>query len=382
MMIATTISANPTLRRIKKQILGAVGAHYLPKFLRRRMIASGIRQDELESVLRQSKNFDKLSHLFAAVQEARESKGRYWYELGLKPKSKDYLLNSAIWGFYASLLSTDDQDFQRNAYTSSAKSYALAAPLFKYPAQQVDIPCTTNTLKGYIRLPQTDSKAAKLDILQRQYPCVILINGFHSSKEELFFVENAFLNQKIATLSFDHAGIGESIQTSRDSLDLSALGNALRICVQSIPQIDPHRVAVFGTSLGGAIALNLAAEFPDHFKAVAALSAPFDLASRLDVLLLSSWRQVNYIMSNDEQVIHECARKLSLKNSLPSVQASTLIVSGGKDRLAGKIDGQLIYDQVAAQDKKLLICPRARHGCYEMMPSLRYEIAQWIKQRI
>jgi pimeloyl-ACP methyl ester carboxylesterase len=379
---ATTASARSTLRRIKKQILGAVGAHYLPKFLSRRIVAAGIRPDELEGVLRQSKNFDNLSHLFAAVQEARESKGRYWYELGLKPKSKDYLLNSAIWGFYASVLSTDDPDFQRNTYNNCAKSYALAAPHFKYPAQQIDIPCTTNTLKGYIRLPVADSKAAKLEILQRQYPCVILINGFNSSKEELFFVENSFLNQKIATLSFDHAGIGESVQTSRESLDLSALGNALRICIQSMPQIDPHRVAVYGASLGGAVALNLAAEFPDHYKAVASLSAPYDLASRLDVLLLSSWRQVNYLMSNDEQVIHELARKLSLKNSLGNVKSSTLIISGGKDRLAGKIDGQQIYDQVSAQDKKLLICPRARHGCYEMMPSLRYEIAQWIKQRI
>ena len=40
------------------------------------------------------------------------------------------------------------------------------------------------------------------------------------------------------------------------------------------------------------------------------------------------------------------------------------------------------WEMPGAPDKKLLYIPNAGHGCYEMMPSLRYEIAQWIRQRI
>jgi hypothetical protein len=43
---------------------------------------------------------------------------------------------------------------------------------------------------------------------------------------------------------------------------------------------------------------------------------------------------------------------------------------------------KMIYEQIGAGDKKLIVCPGASHNCYEMMPSLRHEIAQWIKQRL
>ena len=58
------------------------------------------------------------------------------------------------------------------------------------------------------------------------------------------------------------------------------------------------------------------------------------------------------------------------------------MLGGGKDLIAMPEETRAIYEQCGATDKKLIICPSAGHNCDDMMPSLRYEIAQWLKQRL
>jgi esterase/lipase len=181
----------------------------------------------------------------------------------------------------------------------------------------------------------------------------------------------------MATLSFDHLGSGESQCDSSSVFDVNDLANALELFLAGCPQVDRQRIALHGLSFGGNLALKLAAEFPMRFQAVACLSPAYDLAATL-----SERRQLNGQQIAERKNLQDLVETLSTPEHISKISSPLLVAGGGRDPLIDVKDLELIYGQANAQDKKLLICPRAGHLCLEMMPSLRFEIAKWIRERI
>jgi alpha-beta hydrolase superfamily lysophospholipase len=80
--------------------------------------------------------------------------------------------------------------------------------------------------------------------------------------------------------------------------------------------------------------------------------------------------------------IFDLARRTPLRPLLPYMKTPLLAVGGGRDIIAMPDETRAIYEECGSTDKKLIICAGAGHNCFEMMPSLRHEIAQWIRQRL
>jgi alpha-beta hydrolase superfamily lysophospholipase len=359
------------------QFLNTVGARLIPSSLPLRAVANGLNKEEIDVVLRQSDSVDELQELFGVVADAYEEKGRYYEELGLKPRVKDHYFHSALWNFYAQLLSCQPEQ-KADRYKRSAFTYAKAADHFEDATEKISIPYLAHRLAGYLRLPET-SKA--FDLEQREgeslgFPTVIIVNSFDSTKEELYYTENAFLKAGMATLSFDHLGMGESECDTTTACDVLDLANALELFLAGCPQIDGRRIALHGLSFGGSLALKLAAEFPQRFQAVACLSTPYDLKKAWAEQRLDS-QQIS-----DKQNFPELLEALAAPEHISSISSPLLVAGGGRDPLVTVNDLEQIYGQANSQDKKLLLCPKAGHQCLEMMPSLRFEIAQWIRERI
>jgi pimeloyl-ACP methyl ester carboxylesterase len=100
-----------------------------------------------------------------------------------------------------------------------------------------------------------------------RWPCVVLANGFSGTRDWILpdFAQR-FADAGVAALTFDYRHLGESGGTPRQIVKvreqradlLAALVHARRE-----PRIDPRRVALWGTSLGGSHALAVAAEDRD-----------------------------------------------------------------------------------------------------------------------
>ncbi|MCL9782066.1 alpha/beta hydrolase [Vibrio sp. S4M6] len=116
---------------------------------------------------------------------------------------------------------------------------------------------TSNGLNvvGNLYLPSGES--------QTSYPVIIMCHGFCGVKELLLpnFAER-FSKEGYAVLTFDYRGFGESEGESGrlvPTLQIEDIHAAVDF-VGTLPQVDPTRIALWGTSFGGANAIIAASE--------------------------------------------------------------------------------------------------------------------------
>jgi dipeptidyl aminopeptidase/acylaminoacyl peptidase len=341
-------------------------------------VANGIDREQLEAVWRQVHDRDELAPLMLAIAENRLQQALYWHDVGVRNRARDNYLEATFWELYASLLSNDAAARQKSL-AQAKTSYALAAPHFANPCEEITIHYMGEELKGYLRLPMpVDGEVTS--IINTNHPCAVLFNGISTPKEEFYFTENSLLSLGIATLSFDYPFTPDA--NSMVALDAEELGNALLLALSSRPEVDMTRLVAYGTSVGGRIALYIAAKYNQRFRAVVSLSAPYDMLNDLDLLLPAMRREFAASQLCSKATVFDIARQTPLRGELEKIEMPSLVIGGGKDIVAMPEETKMIYEQIGAGDKKLIICPGASHNCYEMMPSLRHEIAQWIKQRL
>jgi fermentation-respiration switch protein FrsA (DUF1100 family) len=100
----------------------------------------------------------------------------------------------------------------------------------------------------------------------KQYPCVVMANGFSGTMDWILPAFAArFAAADIAVLAFDYRHLGESTGHPRQVVDIDRqredLVNAINFA-RTYKGIDPDRIALWGTSLGGSHVIEVAAKMP------------------------------------------------------------------------------------------------------------------------
>ncbi len=97
-------------------------------------------------------------------------------------------------------------------------------------------------------------------------PCVVMANGFSGTMDWILpSFADRFAEAGLAVLTFDYRHLGESGGEPRQIVDVRKQRADLRRAVafaRSHPRIDPDRIALWGTSLGGSHVVDLAANDP------------------------------------------------------------------------------------------------------------------------
>lgn len=98
-------------------------------------------------------------------------------------------------------------------------------------------------------------------------PCVVLAHGFSGTQDtpSLMAVAGAFAAAGFFALTFDYRNFGESDGEPRHVIDIDQQLRDIRAAIafaRSRAEIDPERVALWGTSLGGGHVVAAAAEDP------------------------------------------------------------------------------------------------------------------------
>ncbi len=253
-------------------------------------------------------------------------------------------------------------------------------------------------LIGDLYLPDTVAEGAKL-------PTVVLCHGFAGIREILlpayaeFFAKNGY-----AALVFDYRGFGDS-EGERGRLvpteQVVDIRNAITF-TQTLPQVDPNRIGLWGTSFGGANAVYTAA----IDKRVKCLSVQITFASgermvaggmndeertKMLATLQKAWQRAvtknKPLMLNMDQILTDPDSKAfyrktveahpKLKNRLPlttikesmecrpeqlisNLTIPVMIIGATGDIVCPVEESKILYKK-AKEPKELFIIDNARH---------------------
>ncbi len=158
---------------------------------------------------------------------------------------------------------------------------------------------------------------------------------------------------------------------------------------------EADKAVVVGLSMGGLVALQLAAEHPDHVDAIALVAAALKLRNPMApgnalaflqpmVRKLVHWwpmppnyadkelekYDTNYDRAPMDAILSFLEYTTYIEKRLPEVRAPALIIQSHKDQTVAPKSAQIIHDRIASTDKRIVWFEKSHH---EMMRDLERE---------
>ena len=213
-------------------------------------------------------------------------------------------------------------------------------------AEQVQVPGHGVTLGGYFFKPQAGTPP---------YPAVILLHGFAGHAHNMVGLARTCTANGYAALALSLRGWlgsdGESDQGLRQPLDVLAAIDWLA----KRPLVDKERIAVVGASMGGQVALLVAAHKPP-IRAVASFYGPTDLAR---------WREANPFIRDylDDLCGPEGLPVRSPILRVAQIDAPVLLVHGDRDENVPVEQVQAMAEALKSHGKEVetFIVPGGTH---------------------
>ena len=251
--------------------------------------------------------------------------------------------------------------------------YRIAAPYLVPAARRFDLDLDRFTIPGYLRLPPGD----------RQAPCVILLGGLESTKEESYLFEQMCLRRGLATCTFDGPGQGELFFQTGLRTDFERYCSRVIDYLEEQPAIDSSRIGVLGRSLGGYYAVRSAA-LDRRLQACACWGALFDL-SWWDRIPRTTQDGFVYVTRMPDRPSAEgyLQRAVDLRGVAEELRCPLYVLHGGQDTiLPGEQVERLDTATRKVQDRTLQVEPEGNHCCHNLSPIVRPHMADWLASRL
>jgi 2,6-dihydroxypseudooxynicotine hydrolase len=311
----------------------------------------------------------------------------YWADLSRRyePSGRDGIaaghhLSGGRWLWLASLCSQyaqfiwfHDPERRESEQRRKVELYRDAAPYLSPPALRVDIPFEDTTIASYLRLPpRTD----------RPVPCVVLIGGLESTKEESHLFENLLLERGVATFTFDGPGQGEMFFDVKLVPDFHRYTTAAVDHLVQRPELDADRLAVLGRSLGGYYALQSAAADP-RFKAAVCWGGTFDL-SDFDIMPPHIARGFLYASGQTEVESGRdyLQRAIDLTALAPDVRCPTLIMNGRRDAIFSTKQTEKFEQHLTGAPVEYYFEDEGIHCAHNLWHVVRPRMVDWVLDRV
>lgn len=214
---------------------------------------------------------------------------------------------------------------------------------------------------------------------------IVLVHGFLASPAELRSLGAALADGGYPVIAVRLKGHGTSPWDLRDRAWQDWMGSVERGF--EIMSAHASGVCLIGVSLGGTLALRLAADAPPGLAGVTAISAPIKLRNKNLVFVpmihgankLAEWTAsleelVPFRLNDSEQpeinyrhipirALFELRRAIDdLNRNLHKVTCPIAVLQGSDDQVVDPKSAQIIYDKVATTEKVLHWVESRRHG--------------------
>ena len=282
----------------------------------------------------------------------------------------EWLWLSSLCCQYGQFLWSDERT--RDAQARKAMLYARAAPYLRPPAERIDLPYKDVVIPGYLRLPLGR---------QDKVPCVVLLGGLESTKEESYLFENLLLARGVATFAFDGPGQGEMWEQLEVQPDFDRYTSFVADYLGTRAELDPGNLGVLGRSLGGHYALR-SASADARFRACVSWGG-FVYMDRWEArsdATRERWRYVTKAATQAE-AREKTERIIDCRTLLPDLRAPTYILHGALDpipiRQVDVLRSLAIHAPLTIEIK-----PAGDHCCHNLGPAPRVAMADWIADRL
>jgi 2,6-dihydroxypseudooxynicotine hydrolase len=348
--------------------LGA--AQQMPSWAKLQFLNAGVTSSDLDRVLNRVTSLTSWVDEWETLGRAHEQGGRDALALGRESQAAQrFLAASAAYNFSQYVVFLDTRRKQR-LHDQCVNAYAQAAPLFEIPARPFRVSYRHRALEGYLRVPP----------VRGPVPVVVIFNGTNAVKEELHWWSDALLERGLATIMFDGPGLGHTFHKLSWVAEPRPIGSAILNAIESCPELDPGAVAFLGMSLGGYLAIRMAAHDP-RVRAVAAVSPPHSADIYWNVTLAGMRRELAALYHIDERAMTSVIEKITLANVLPKLECPLMISGGGHDHITPGSEAWRIFEG-AHCPRELVFYPRGAHDCFNVLSDLRPRMVNWLTAEI
>ncbi len=345
-------------------------ARQMPGWAKLQFTNAGVSPADLARVLGRITSLESWVDEWESLGRAHEQGGRDALALGHRADAAArFLAASAAYNFGQYVLFLD-VDRKRMLHEACVRSYAAAAPRFDIPAQPIEVLYRRRAMEGYLRVPRGAGPA----------PVVVLFNGTNAVKEELHWWSDALLERGLATITFDGPGMGRTFHRLSMVAEPRPVGVAILNRIEAYPELDPDAVALFGMSLGGYMAIRMAAH-DRRIRAVAAVSPPYSADIYWNVTLSSMRRELAALYNIEEREMTMVIDKITLAGVLADLACPLMVSGGGHDMITPGSEAWRIF-QGARCDRELVYYPKGAHDCFNVISDLRPRMVSWLARQL
>jgi 2,6-dihydroxypseudooxynicotine hydrolase len=348
--------------------LKGFGKLMLPRF-----IANGASSTDVATAVKQldAHATDNWTAVWTNIAQDYEQRGQKNVDDNNLDDAKYLLLKASVYYRIAGYPYPVDEPRQ----IASGKAVKIFRQYLKFldnPPQLITLSLETRKVNGYYRKPAGAQKT----------PLVILLPGIDSNKEEMFWIEEHFLDKGFATYSVDIPGTGESDWSMRSDSE-RMLAKVIKY-FQGDNSIYQDKIAVVGFNFGGYWGLKLAAQ-NIGIKCVAAVSPPihytFDRNHLNQMPRFLADMLLKICGATDYQDMFNILSAMSLKDQdlLRDIKVPVMVIGSEEDFMVPKED-LLLLPQELKEPVTLKIYKNQPFGIIENLQSEVYPmIADWVE---
>jgi 2,6-dihydroxypseudooxynicotine hydrolase len=331
-----------------------------------RLLSDGVNYNELQTMVAETKTWDDWCDVWCRMADRHETLGEERLKKGARVTAGESFWLASLYVHYGQYLFWHDPEKKNAAQHRKVELYKKCAPLLAPPAERIEIPFEGTVLPGYLRLPIGRSKA----------PCVVLIGGLESTKEESYLFEEMCLRRGIATFTYDGPGQGEVYFDLPMQPGFERTGTAALEYLLTRPEINGERIGVLGRSLGGYYAPLCAGHEP-RFRACVAYGAFYDFENWdiMPPIIKDGFQFVTKTKSWGEAESY--LQPFTLAGILKNIRCPLYILHGELDAIMPVARAKHVA-QEAGGETELVLVKNGIHGVHHVAHIERPKMADWL----
>lgn len=343
-----------------------------------------------------------VNHLAAATPEAwarawerrarhYEAKARELEELGATGGARALYGKASLYYQAGAYALSEASPLQGRLSRSAVRMHHEFGRLCEPPIQWLEVPYRDGAVHAYLRFPPppapyasapapNGSAGASRATGRVRWPVVVVVPGLGSTKEQPDYKVELLLERGFAVCAMDFPGHGQSRSGLRLEIDSYRAVLELVSALCEREDVDPTRVGLLGTSLGGAVVLRAAAEDkrPRAVASIAGFYEPRHWYARAERYVGAALKHA----AHDEtgEYTRWLVENITLRGQLRSISMPVLLVHGDCDVIIPVDDCRAIAAELEGR-AEVRIIGGGDHGATNA-PEVRHVVADWLVGRV
>ena len=334
------------------------------------MLADGVHYRDLMDIRAEAADWQSWPETWSRHGDVAEGRAEEALSRDATLTAAGEFARAALYHHYGQYLLYDDLALKKRIHDKKVDAFSRAAPLFEEPFERVEIPFENINMGAYFRAPRGVERP----------PCVILMGGLDTTKEDYLTVNEHCVRRGLATLAFDGPGQGETAFEMLWRQDFEQAVFAAIDYLETRSDIDRDRIGLIGRSMGGFYGPKAAA-MDRRIQALVAWGVMYHLRNLADVPphTLEGFLFVSGSRTLDEgRAFYEC---IDLDDHAPKIRCPILVVHGGRDAITPAENATMLLDKLDTE-VETLIWDDSIHCCHDRSHIVRPAMADFMARRL